>query len=129
MPKRAMGQAGDPHPKLVVGTDFSGLDGVLMILDKLGIRYLHAFSSDNDPKVKQFQEYHHKPLVMYGDISRRVTQKYAASRLVSVRAALCCTFEGRATEANWRCARAPVGFWGVVHPRSQAYDGDLGKRH
>ena len=74
MPKRAMGQAGNPYPRLVVGTDFSGLDGILMILDKHGIKYLHAFSSEIDTKARQFHVHHHKPLVMYGDVTERVTK-------------------------------------------------------
>ena len=71
MPKRAIGIDGAPAPKLVVGTDFSGLDGVIWILQKLGVPHLHAFSSDNDPNVRQFLAYHHKPMIVYVDVKTR----------------------------------------------------------
>ena len=65
------GASGDPVPKLVVGTDFSGLDGVIWILHKLGVPHLHAFSSDIDSNVRKFLAHHHKPMMIFEDVCDR----------------------------------------------------------
>ena len=77
MPKRARGMdgaSGDPVPKLVVGTDFSGLDGVIWMLHKLGVPYLHAFSSDSDRNVRKFLAHHHMPMEIYEDVRDRAAK-------------------------------------------------------
>jgi hypothetical protein len=58
---------------LRLGTDFSGLDVVVLVLRRLGVLFEHCFSSDSDPKVRALIQHQHKPNILFEDVTARVT--------------------------------------------------------
>ena len=56
---------------LRVGTDFSGLDVVLVVLARLGIAFEHCFSSDKEPHCEKVILNCHRPGVFYKDVCTR----------------------------------------------------------
>ena len=56
--------------KVRVGTDFSGLDVVVNVC-KGCVKTQHVFSSDVDPKVRQYLAHNHAPQTVYPDVRTR----------------------------------------------------------
>ncbi len=56
---------------VIVGTDFSGLDSPLLALAKAGVRVRHAFSCDNSRASVAYIMHHHRPDIIYLDVTAR----------------------------------------------------------
>jgi|UniRef100_A0A6C0BJP0 DNA (cytosine-5)-methyltransferase 1 len=61
----------NPRNKLIVGTDCSGTEAPIQALEMLGVKYDHAFSSDNDPDVIENIRHNFHPRMIYRDILKR----------------------------------------------------------
>ena len=80
----------DTSNTLTVGSDCSGMETHLMALSNLGINYENVFSSDIDPKVREFINDNFESQFLYDDIRRRDNRDleknmdlYAAGFLIS----------------------------------------------
>ena len=56
---------------LKVGSDCSGMETYLMALSNFGMKYDHVFSSDSDPKIREFIRENFKPKVLFDDVRQR----------------------------------------------------------
>lgn len=57
---------------LRVATDFSGWDTPIMSLRKLGLKFMHVFSSEKSPNLRNLIRANSKPLFLYRDVTARV---------------------------------------------------------
>jgi DNA-cytosine methyltransferase len=66
-------------PKVLrVGTDFGGMDMPVLACKKLGLRYMHVFSSDISPPCRTLMKHVTQPEVLYEDVRKRdVAQMHA----------------------------------------------------
>ena len=59
-----------PRP-LRVGTDFSGIDAVILALEFLGVPYEYLFASERGVLARDFLRKNHKPQHLYSDVAQR----------------------------------------------------------
>ena len=73
-PSCAMAAASAPRVprKLRFGSDFSGIDGWLVGLRRLGINYTHEFSSDIEPSARKLIQAAHKPNQLFENVLDRL---------------------------------------------------------